>query len=153
MTTKKAFLLKINKELAGFVLLDKMKLLQPVDWNMGKFFVLAKFQGKGVADSIDLQIFKNYPGIWSVAVMPENIKAAKFWRNIISQVTNGNFFETFKTEDELRTKDNPDPYAMIIFTFDSKSKNVAPKENYIIDKVSGTIAESRLLPPVEIFET
>lgn len=120
---KKAFLIRINKELAGFVLLDKIKLLQPVDWNMGEFFVLAKFQGKGVADSIALQIFRDYPGAWSVSVMPENIKAVKFWRKIISHLTNGNYFETFKTENELRTEENPDPYAMIIFTFDSQSKS------------------------------
>lgn len=112
---KKAFLIRVNNELAGFVLLDKMKLFQPVDWNMGEFFVLAKFQGMGVADSIVLQIFKDYPEKWSVAVMPENIKAVRYWRKIISHVTNENYFEIFKAEDELRSKENPDPNAMIIF--------------------------------------
>lgn len=120
---EKAYLIRVNEELAGFVLLDKMQLIQPVDqtpvdWNMGEFFVLAKFQGKGVAKSIALQVFHAHPGKWSVAVMPENIKAVKFWRNIISEVTKGQYSEVFKTEEELKTKENPDPYAMIVFSFD-----------------------------------
>ena len=50
-----------------------MQLLEPVDWNMGEFFVLAKFQGQGVGSQVAKQIVKEHPGKWSVAVMPENI--------------------------------------------------------------------------------
>jgi predicted acetyltransferase len=116
---EKAFLIKVADEIAGFVLLDKMHLLEPVDWNMGEFFVLAKFQGKGIATTVAREIFKNHPGKWDVAVMPENIKAVKFWRKIISEVSNGEYTEIFKTEDELRTAENPDPYAMNILSFEN----------------------------------
>ncbi len=115
---EKAFLIRVSGEIAGFFLLDKMHLLEPVDWNMGEFFVLAKFQGKGVASMVAQEIFKEHPGEWSIAVMPENIKAVKFWRKIITKATHGDYREVFKTADELRSTKNPDPYAMSVFTFD-----------------------------------
>ncbi len=115
---EKAFLIRVSGEIAGFVLLDKMHVLEPVDWNMGEFFVLAKFQGKGIASIVAREMFKEHPGKWSIAVMPENIKAVKFWRKIISEVSHGDYREIFKTGDELRSTENPDPYAMNVFTFD-----------------------------------
>lgn len=63
------------------------------------------------------QMFKEHLGKWSVAVMPENIKAVKFWRKIILDISSGEFTEVFKTKDELRTTENPDPYAMNVFSF------------------------------------
>lgn len=39
---EKAFLIRVKDELAGFVLLDKEHLIEPVDWNMGEFFVADK---------------------------------------------------------------------------------------------------------------
>lgn len=114
---EKAFMIRAANEIAGFVLLDKMHLLEPIDWNMGEFFVLAKFQGKGIASFVARELFKKHPGQWSVAVMPENIKAVKFWHKIISEVSRGNYTEVFKTADELRTVENPDPYAMKVFNF------------------------------------
>lgn len=122
-TDEKAFLIKVSNEIAGFVLLDKMQLLEPVDWNMGEFFVLAKFQGKGVASTVARQIFNEHPGKWSIAVMPENIKAVNFWRKIIPEASHGDYNEVFKTEGELRSAENPDPHAMNIITFETKAMN------------------------------
>ncbi|MDF2964946.1 MAG: hypothetical protein K0Q51_334 [Rickettsiaceae bacterium] len=118
---KKAFLVRVGSELAGFVLLDKETLIDKVDWNMGEFFILAKFQGKGIASQVAQEIFKAHPGNWSVAVMPENIKAVRFWRKIIGEVSKGSYTEVFKTAEELKTSENPDPYSMIIFYFEARS--------------------------------
>lgn len=112
---EKAFLIKVDDELAGFVLLDKEHLLEPVDWNMGEFFVIAKFQGQGVATAIARKVFKDHLGKWSVAVMPENIKAVNFWKKVISEASEDDYTEVFKTADELRTEENPDPYAISIW--------------------------------------
>jgi predicted acetyltransferase len=114
---KKAFLVKIENELAGFVLLDQEGLIETVDWNIGEFFILAKFQGKDIALKVIESIFKMHPGKWCVAVMPENIKALKFWRKAIILASGNKFTEIFKTEKELKTVKNPDPYAMNIFFF------------------------------------
>lgn len=127
-TDEKAFLIHVGNEIAGFVLLDRMNLLEPnhssksEGWNMGEFFILAKFQGKGVASTVIREIFKEHPGKWTIAVMPENIKAVKFWRKMIAEATQGDSQEVFKTEDELRSTENPDPYAMNVFIFDILDK-------------------------------
>src|SRR3990167_3911663 len=114
---KKSFLVKINDELAGFVLLDKICLIETIDWNMGEFFILAKFQSKGVGSQIARKIFSLFPGKWSIAVMPENNDAVKFWNKIIKEVSGDKFTKVFKTASELMTLDNPDPYDMTIFQF------------------------------------
>jgi predicted acetyltransferase len=91
----RARLVKLNNELAGFVLLNKVKLIEPVDWNMGEFFILAKFQNKGIGDHVAHEIFKAHQGEWSVAVMPKNIAAVHFWQKIISDMSDKNFVEVF----------------------------------------------------------
>lgn len=135
--SEQAFLIRVNDELAGFILLDKIVLTEQVDWNIGEFFVLAKFQGKGIAGQAAKEIFRQFPGKWSVAVMPENIKAVNFWRKIITDVSGDNFEEIFKTEEELRTAVNPDPYSMNIFTFNTIADNQS-KEIFSIRKALET---------------
>jgi predicted acetyltransferase len=115
----KSFIIKVNDELAGFVLLDKKQITdQKVDWNMGEFFIIAKFQGAGVAAKAVRQIFAEHKGQWSVAVMLENVKALKFWHRIISQITNGHFSEIKKLAQ------NEDEYAMIVCYFEVISPNL-----------------------------
>jgi hypothetical protein len=53
-------------------------LLEPVDWNIGEFFILAKFQSSGVGSAVAREIFTRFPGKWSVAAMPENVGAVNF---------------------------------------------------------------------------
>jgi predicted acetyltransferase len=115
----KAFLIRVNNELAGFVLLDKKQLSDRIDWNMGQFFLAAKFQGKGISQAVAREVFKTHPGKWSVAAMPENIKAVKFWRKLIGELSRGHYTEIFKTANELRSADNPDASAMMILNFDT----------------------------------
>lgn len=117
-SNEKAFLIRVDSEIVGFVLLDKIQLLETVDWNMGEFFILAKFQGKNVATIVAKQIFNDHPGKWSVAVMPENVRAVKFWKKAILTVGE-TYNEVFNTADQLRTLENSDPHSMIVFTFNA----------------------------------
>ena len=125
---REAFMVKLNNEIAGFALIYKEIItpktnwptghsLQGEAWNMGEFFIIAKFQGKEIASFVAKEIFRTHPGKWSVAVMPENIKAVHFWRKIIKEVSDDNYTEVFKTANELRCEENPDPYDMNIMEF------------------------------------
>ena len=60
------FILRVNQELAGFALINKIGTSPDVDWNMGEFFVVSKFQGKGIGRSVAEQIFNRFPGVWEV---------------------------------------------------------------------------------------
>jgi predicted acetyltransferase len=94
-----AYLTRINEEITGFVLINKVGTKPNIDWNMGEFFVLAKFQGKGIASEVARRIWETHPGKWEVSVIPENLPALAFWRKNISSVTSGVYVEEIKTID------------------------------------------------------
>lgn len=112
-----AYLIKVDDELAGFVFINKLEVMPIVDWNMGEFFIVAKFQRSGIGRTIAKQIFDQFPGEWSVGAIPQNTRALNFWRKIIAEYTHGKFHEIEKTSEQLKTAEHPDPYPMIILRF------------------------------------
>lgn len=118
--TNKAFLVKVGDEVAGFVMIDKLEILPDIDFNMGQFFILAKFQRTGLADRVAHEVFNTFPGTWSVGVIPENKRALNFWRKCIGDYTGGNYAEKFYSKEDLITAEHPDPFPNFILTFDSR---------------------------------
>lgn len=119
-----AFLMKIDDELAGFVFVSKLEAMPEVDWNMGEFFIVAKFQRNGIGRMVAKQIFDQFPGEWSVGAIPHNTRALNFWRKIIAEYTYGKFHEVVKTSEQLKTSEHPDPYPMVILRFKSPQDNI-----------------------------
>lgn len=113
-----AFLIKVEDELAGFVLLNQAGTNAKTKWNMGEFFILRKFQRKGIGTQVAHQIWNMYPAFWEVSVIPENNKALMFWRYVISSFTNGNYLE----DKKLVTFDKSNPQR-VIFSFDARCQN------------------------------
>lgn len=109
-----AFLVKVDEELAGFVLINKVGSTPDVDWNIGEFFIVSKFQGKGVGRYVAEQIFNQFPGVWETSQIPENTAAIEFWDNVVSQYSHGQFEKTLKTVPD------PKPHPMIILKFTSQ---------------------------------
>ncbi len=97
--TCSAYLIKVEGELAGFVLLNKKGSKRDTDWNMGEFFILAKFQEKGVGRFVVEQLWTIYPGIWELSVIPENTAALAFWRKTVLIFTSGLYSETLQEVD------------------------------------------------------
>jgi predicted acetyltransferase len=112
-----AFLIKVNEELAGFALIDQLEVLPEVDWNMGQFFIVTKFQRTGIGAKIAKQIFDRFHGEWSVGAIPQNTRAVAFWRKVISEYTQNTFHEMNMTPEQLRTAEHPNPFPMILFRF------------------------------------
>lgn len=119
--SRKAFLIKVNNELAGFVLLNKAVTLPLTEWNMGEFFILAKFQGKGIGQQVAHQIWEMHPGLWEVSIIPENKSALAFWRKAILTFTSGKYTEEIKTIDY--DKDQPKRF---IISFDATWHDQGP---------------------------
>lgn len=113
--SRKAYLIKVDGEIAGFALINKIGTSLNIDWNMGEFFVLAKFQGKKIASHVAKEIWLMHPGRWEVLVIPENKPALAFWRKNISAFTNKNYTEEIKTVDYDKTQPN-----RYVFNFDVK---------------------------------
>lgn len=96
---RRAFLIKVDDELAGFVLLHKQIKDDKFCWNMGEFFVLARFQGKGIGAQIANKIWQQFQGVWEVSVIPENTPAYVFWKRVIAAYTNEQFTESVEKVD------------------------------------------------------
>lgn len=109
-----AFLVKVNDELAGFVLINKVGSTPDVDWNIGEFFIVSKFQGKGIGSKAAEQVFDQFPGIWETSQMPKNKAAIDFWNKVITRYSNGQF------EKNLKIILEPKPHPMVVLKFTSK---------------------------------
>ncbi len=118
--TRKAFLVKVAGELAGFVLLNQAGTISETHWNIGEFFILAKFQKQGIGTEIARQIWETHPNIWEVSVHPDNKSAISFWSKVINAYTGGNY----QQETKLVSYDKNQPQR-IIFSFDSCNINHA----------------------------
>ncbi len=119
-----AFLVKVDGELAGFVLINKEGSTTDVDWNIGEFFIISKFQGKGIGRYVAEQVFNRFPGVWETSQMPQNTPAIEFWDKVVSGYSNGQF------EKSLKTIPQPTPHPMIILKFTSRrSPNIQSREN------------------------
>ena len=116
-STNRAFLIKLNTELAGFVLLDRLAVLPQTKWNMGQFFILGKFQGKKVGQHVAEEIWRQHPGLWEVSVIPENKGALSFWRKTISHFTQGQYTESVL----MKPSPHHPPEPRYIFSFDTSS--------------------------------
>lgn len=84
-----------DDEVAGFCLVRP----SPIDhriWDVGQFFVLRKFRGKGVGRLAFSLSLRGRSGQWQVRVLPENLSAYQFWRTAIGRLTDGAFSEIEK---------------------------------------------------------
>jgi len=113
--SRKAYLIKVYDEVAGFVLINKVVTSKDSEWNVGEFFVLGKFQGHGIGRDVAKKVWGLHPGKWEVSVIPENISAQKFWESVIYNFTRDVFDKETKSIDF--DKDQP---KRIIFKFDSR---------------------------------
>ncbi len=107
------FLIRVQQECAGFVLVNKIGTSPDVDWNMGEFFILAKFQGKGIGTEVALQILNRFNGIWEIAQIPTNFPAIQFWQKVVKNYSSGNFTKLNQIIQE------PTPHPMIVLKFNS----------------------------------
>ncbi len=105
------FIIRVQDELTGFVLVNKKGSMPDVDWYMSQFYVVARFQGKGVGREIARRIFDQFPGVWEVSQLPNNKPSIAFWRAVINEYTQGTYTEVRKTLP------NPKPHEAIIQTF------------------------------------
>ncbi len=95
---REPFLLRVDGELAGFALVKKGVAGDP--HQMGEFFVIEKFGGKGIGTMVATQIFDMFPGNWLIHEMWNNYRAQAFWRRVINDYTDGHYDEYY--DDQQR---------------------------------------------------
>lgn len=118
------FLVRVDGEIAGFVLVNEEGTSLDVNWNMGEFFIVAKYQRKGIGKRVAEQIFDRFPGVWEVAQIPENESAVLFWRDVVGAYSGDRF------EKSLKTIQEPKPHPMVVLKFQAPRES--PEQLYQI---------------------
>lgn len=89
------FLVRVSGKLAGFVLVRDLDLLEGgrVKRSIAEYFIMHRYQKRGIGGNVAHQIFDMFPGQWSVSYLEQNFKASRFWRNVIAEYTGGKYKE------------------------------------------------------------
>lgn len=91
--TRQPFFIKVDGNLAGFVLVSNhCFLLKEVEAkSISEFFVMRKYRRKGVGRAVACQVFDMSPGKWEVFQHWENLPSIAFWEDVIGAYTEGQF--------------------------------------------------------------
>jgi predicted acetyltransferase len=100
------FLVRVEKRLAGFVLVTRYNYLTGerdpalgAAWVIGEFFIMRKYRRKGIGETVACQVFDRFPGEWQVAQLHENTPATAFWRKVIGCYSQGQYQETLLDDE------------------------------------------------------
>lgn len=88
------FMIRVDGELAGFALIKQCDNGGTIVFDVGEFFVVRKFRGKGVGKTVAHMLFDMFSGNWQVRQMMAHKPAQAFWRKTISDYTDGHYQET-----------------------------------------------------------
>lgn len=99
--TLSPLLYKVDGEYAGFILFNEPPYApEDVDYNINEFFLLRKYRGKGIAQEVTKELFRQYPGRYMILQLVANTPAIKFWHKVYRN-SNLEYTETEKIYDGL----------------------------------------------------
>ena len=95
------FLVRVDSQLAGFVLVNQHALTGPAEGAMtvAEFFVLRRYRRRGIGEQVAVRIFDMFPGHWEVRELAANVEAVAFWRKVVSRYTGGRFREVWLSDE------------------------------------------------------
>jgi predicted acetyltransferase len=87
------FFIRVNGKLAGFVLVSTYCYVckKAGTKSISEFFVMRKYRKKGVGNLAARKAFDMFPGKWEVLQHGNNQPSYRFWEQVISEYTDGNF--------------------------------------------------------------
>jgi predicted acetyltransferase len=90
-----AFLIIVDGALAGFAFVTQQAsfLEDGQTHYIDEFFVLRKYQRRGVGAHVARALFERFPGRWEVAQAQANLAAQTFWRHVIGHYTGDQYRE------------------------------------------------------------
>jgi predicted acetyltransferase len=80
------FLVRVNGNLAGFVLLRKGSEVSGDEnvWDVTEFFIVRAFRRHHVGTKVAHEVWRKFPGLWEVRVTEKNKVAQDFWSRAIA---------------------------------------------------------------------
>ncbi|MDZ5472178.1 GNAT family N-acetyltransferase [Bacillus sp. 31A1R] len=93
-----SYFIMVENQYAGFVIV-KIEKDGPFNYSIEQFFVLNRYNGKGIGKKAAIEIFNRYRGKWQITQTETNYHAQAFWRGVIKGYTKNEFIEKY---DEKR---------------------------------------------------
>jgi len=115
---RSAFLVKVDGEVAGFVLVGPDGTQSGTQFDVGQFFIMRKFRRRGVGERVAFDVFDRFRGRWEVRVLVQNGPAVAFWRKVIRRYTDGKYHELPEPVQCGEWRD-------IVLTFDNSAPRAA----------------------------
>jgi len=89
-----AYLVKVNDQYAGFVLVNNFSLDSKVlgsRKSIAEFFILKKWRKNGIGKMTAFKIFDTYKGQWEIKQMEANLPSHHFWLSVVDEYTKGQY--------------------------------------------------------------
>ncbi|MBB6453837.1 putative acetyltransferase [Salirhabdus euzebyi] len=86
------YIIKVEEEIAGFALVTTES-ESNASHSIAEFFILKKFNRKGIGSHAARSIFRKFQGPWEVTQIATNKRAQQFWRKVIGDLTEGDYVE------------------------------------------------------------
>ena len=93
------FFIRVDGSPAGFALI---RLDEDGRNDMSEFFVMKGYRRSGVGSVAAKRLFDRFPGDWQVRQEPSNTAAQRFWRNVITRYTGGDFHDLVLDDDRWK---------------------------------------------------
>ncbi|MBT2687502.1 hypothetical protein J7I93_04820 [Bacillus sp. ISL-47] len=84
----------MNGNLAGFAIVKKHRSAD-FDYSMEQFFVMKKYNRRGVGQEGAKLAFETFKGRWRITQTEKNYPAQAFWRKVIKQYTGNTHEESY----------------------------------------------------------
>ena len=90
-TNRDAYFIKNKENYLGMVLVNENLKFNHNGKCIAEFLILPKYRRHHLGKKVAYDIFEKYKGDWEVQPMENNPVAYSFWKNIISEYTNGEY--------------------------------------------------------------
>ena len=86
-----AYFIKNGNNYLGMVMVNENLKFNKNGKSISEFLIMPKYRRNHIGKQVAYQIFEKFRGNWEVQPMENNPIAYSFWKNIISEYTNGNY--------------------------------------------------------------
>ena len=94
----RAYIARLGSQYVGFALTAPAIVTRTVGTWMEQFFILKRYRRSGAGRALARHVFSCHPGLWELGQIAGNTGASAFWRQVIGEVTGGQFTELQVTE-------------------------------------------------------
>ncbi len=88
---RNAYFIKNGNAYLGMVMVNENLKFNKTGKCISEFLILPKYRRKHLGKRVVFDIFEKFKGDWEVQPMEKNPIAYSFWKNVVSEYTNGNY--------------------------------------------------------------